>query len=80
MNLMHDFVESCCAVAEQPGWNEAGLQQKGAKSFEFPDGYNDYYGTRPRFSVPEALFNPLNFVPPEVCFSYSSDRVSDERQ
>lgn len=34
------------------------------KTFEFPDGSTKAFG-RPRFTIPEVLFNPLAFLPPE---------------
>lgn len=32
--------------------------------FEFPDGYNSYFGAL-RYRVPEMMFNPQQFMPPE---------------
>jgi actin-related protein 4 len=40
-------------------------QSKPSRPFEFPDGYNTYFGTI-RMSVPEVLFNPSRFLPKEV--------------
>lgn len=65
MQVMHDFKEAACGVLES-SWNEAGAKQKGAKLFEFPDGYNDYYTANPRYTVPEVFHQPQQTLPKEV--------------
>jgi len=65
MQTMHDFKESCCSMLETT-YTEQLAQSKGAKLFEFPDGYNDYYGANPRLVVPEAFHQPQLCIPKEV--------------
>lgn len=67
MQVMHDVKESICGMFEQ-AWNDAGAQAKGAKLYEFPDGYNDYYGANPRYVVPEVFHQPQQLLPKEVRF------------
>jgi actin-related protein 4 len=41
---------------------------KPTRPFEFPDGYNSYFGTV-RMSAPEIIFNPGRFLPADVSLS-----------
>lgn len=49
-----DYEMICRRVAAVPG-----------RPFEFPDGYNAYFGTL-RMSAPEILFTPSRFMPLDV--------------
>lgn len=48
-----------CALANST------VEAKPSRPFEFPDGFNSYFGTM-RMTVPEVLFNPQRFLPKEV--------------
>ncbi|KAI5476330.1 actin-related protein Arp4p [Pseudohyphozyma bogoriensis] len=61
--VMHEFKETVCEVYNVQ-WDDAGTAARPSRPFEFPDGYNAYYGTM-RMSVPEILFNPSRFLPKE---------------
>lgn len=65
MQVMHDFKEAACAMYET-AWTDEGAQQKVAKLFEFPDGYNDYFSANPRFVIPEVFHQPQNLIQKEV--------------
>lgn len=45
--------------------NDRVVQNRPTRPFEFPDGYNAYFGAM-RTSIPEVLFNPQRFLPAEV--------------
>ena len=40
------------------------ISQRQPRLFEFPDGFNNHFGSL-RFRVPEVMFNPSAFLPPE---------------
>ncbi|GAA6006749.1 hypothetical protein JCM10207_009082 [Rhodosporidiobolus poonsookiae] len=62
--VAHELKESVCEVLT-PTWEDAAAQQKQARPFEFPDGYNTYVGLQ-RLVAPEVLFNPQRFLPEEI--------------
>ncbi|BGP40213.1 Actin-related protein 4 [Rhodotorula kratochvilovae] len=61
MWLMHEMKEAVCEVVT-PQWDDAAATAKPTRPFEFPDGYNTYFGP-PRLTTPEILFNPARFLP-----------------
>lgn len=63
MRVMHEFKETVCEVYSTP-WDDASAAARPSRPFEYPDGYNSYYGTV-RMSIPEILFNPSRFLPKE---------------
>ncbi|KAK4051073.1 NuA4 histone acetyltransferase subunit [Microbotryomycetes sp. JL221] len=62
MRVMHEFKESACEVMLAREWNDDQVASKGTRTFEFPDGYNTFFGPM-RLRVPETLFNPSLFLP-----------------
>ncbi|CEQ39687.1 SPOSA6832_01233 [Sporobolomyces salmonicolor] len=63
MRVMHELKETVCEVLA-PSWDDTTATAKSSRPFEFPDGYNSYFGTV-RMAVPEILFNPARFLPKE---------------
>ncbi|KAK4054587.1 NuA4 histone acetyltransferase subunit [Microbotryomycetes sp. JL201] len=57
MRVMHEMKESVCEVNAARDWNDEQVAAKGTRSFEFPDGFNTYFGPM-RLRTPEVLFNP----------------------
>ncbi|GAA93379.1 uncharacterized protein L969DRAFT_19049 [Mixia osmundae IAM 14324] len=58
--VMTEYKETTAAVFDHP-WDEKAVTQRGSKPFEFPDGFNTYFGMH-RYAIPEVLFNP-RFLP-----------------
>lgn len=56
MRLLDDFKEAMCQTLETP-WDAAQAASRPTKMYEFPDGYNDAYGTL-RFKAPEVMLTP----------------------
>ncbi|KAJ3215407.1 Actin-like 6A [Dinochytrium kinnereticum] len=54
--VLTEFKETVCHVSDYP-YSEELAAGRPAKSFEFPDGYNNVFGAE-RFKIPEILFNP----------------------
>lgn len=54
-----EWKESCCAILERP-YDENLANTRQSKTFEFPDGYNQAFGSE-RFKVGETLFKPKAF-------------------
>ena len=50
--------------AEVPLLAASGANARPPKPFEFPDGFNTFFGAL-RYRVPEVMFNPSAFLPPE---------------
>lgn len=59
---------SACTAADLLLPSHSIAASRPSRPFEFPDGYNSYFGTV-RMSVPEVLFNPNRFLPKEVSLS-----------
>ncbi|KAJ9112704.1 hypothetical protein QFC22_006206 [Naganishia vaughanmartiniae] len=53
--VVQDWKESVCEVSPFP------YEPQQSKFYEFPDGYNHYYGNE-RYQLPEMLFKPESFV------------------
>lgn len=65
MRLLDDMKEALCQNLEAP-WDAAQAAARPTKMYEFPDGYNDAYGTL-RFKAPETVLTPsLYTASPEV--------------
>ncbi|KAJ3063302.1 Actin-like protein 6B [Podochytrium sp. JEL0797] len=54
--VLHEFKETVFEVAPY-GFQQQQLQHRTPKAFEFPDGYNNSFGTE-RFRIPEIVFTP----------------------
>ncbi|PWN30591.1 Actin/actin-like protein [Jaminaea rosea] len=54
--LLHEVKESIGQVLDSP-WDEGLALSRPARSFEFPNGYNDVFGIE-RYRASEVLFNP----------------------
>ncbi|CCM02833.1 uncharacterized protein FIBRA_04945 [Fibroporia radiculosa] len=50
-----EWIQSVAGVLDQ-GWNEQAANQKGARHYEFPTGYNNYFSASERYSVGELFF------------------------
>jgi len=50
-----EWIQSVSSVLEQ-GWNDQQALHRGAKQYEFPTGYNYYFGPE-RFTIGELFFN-----------------------
>jgi len=50
-----EWIQSVAGVLDQ-GWNEQLANQRGARHYEFPTGYNNYFGAVERYSVGEQFF------------------------
>ncbi|KAJ9095258.1 hypothetical protein QFC21_005624 [Naganishia friedmannii] len=57
--VVQDWKESVCEVSPFPYEPHSANRQ--SKFYEFPDGYNHYYGNE-RYQLPEMLFKPETFV------------------
>ncbi|KAI9202100.1 actin family [Polychytrium aggregatum] len=55
--VINDFKETVCHVSESARWDDRVMSLQPKKSYEFPNGYNNYFGLE-RFKAPEILFNP----------------------
>ncbi|KAJ9112635.1 hypothetical protein QFC19_000655 [Naganishia cerealis] len=58
--VVQDWKESICEVSPFP-YDPQTSANRQSKFFEFPDGYNHYYGNE-RYQLPELLFKPETFV------------------
>ncbi|KDE08803.1 hypothetical protein MVLG_00908 [Microbotryum lychnidis-dioicae p1A1 Lamole] len=63
MRVMHEFKETTCEFLTTPNWSDELLATKPTRPFEFPNGFNSYFGPTPRNTVPEVLFNPSKYLP-----------------
>jgi len=61
LRVMHEFKESVCEVYPGP-WDEVAISQRPQRLFEFPNGYNSFYGGM-RFALPELFYDPARFLP-----------------
>ncbi|KAM0752722.1 Actin/actin-like protein [Meredithblackwellia eburnea MCA 4105] len=60
--VMHEFKETACEVLPT-AYDQTFAASKPSRPFEFPDGFNSYFGTV-RMTTPEVLFNPKTYLPP----------------
>lgn len=58
--LVDNLKECVCSVSESR-YNEEVLAMRPQKTFEFPNGYNNYYAAD-RFRIPEILFDPQQYM------------------
>ncbi|TFY65097.1 hypothetical protein EVJ58_g2198 [Rhodofomes roseus] len=52
---VEEWVQSVSGVLDQ-GWNEQAAGVRGARHYEFPTGYNNYFSAAERYSVGEQFF------------------------
>ncbi|KAI8052541.1 actin family [Syncephalis plumigaleata] len=61
LQVAEDYKETVCQVFETV-WDPISVGARPTKTFEFPDGYNRFFGAE-RLQAPEILFQPENFLP-----------------
>ncbi|ORY03885.1 Actin/actin-like protein [Basidiobolus meristosporus CBS 931.73] len=66
MRAINEYKESVCQVFENI-YDENTVGTRPLKSFEFPDGYNNQFGTE-RFALPEIMFQPPRFIVKQSLF------------
>ncbi|RKP08237.1 actin family [Thamnocephalis sphaerospora] len=64
LRVVDEYKESVCQVFETM-WDDASAATRPMKAFEFPNGYNRFFGVE-RLRAPEMLFQPEKFLPPWV--------------
>lgn len=62
--MVQDFQSSSLQVSDAP-YDKEALENTPTVSYEFPNGYNDEFGTE-RFRIPEMLFDPSQFKGPQA--------------
>ncbi len=55
-DVLQDYAASALQVSDSPYEKEA-IEQMPTVHYEFPNGYNDDFGTE-RFRIPEGIFDP----------------------
>ncbi|KAI9282209.1 actin family [Sporodiniella umbellata] len=71
--IIHEYKETVSQVSEVT-FDERVMAQRPQKPFEFPDGYNNAFGSE-RYRIPEIMFNPNLVRLPSVEQGKENERI-----